>query len=216
LGDELLNTFVIGILWFVLGCIIGHIIPRVPILFFTRSKSQNFMFPPHPEPISINHDLLARILNLRKLYWMSIFFTFPALFFGWIMITWADSAMGFGLFLASGWTIVSRLLPDSTGNKYLYPYSLNLIFDLNLLINSRRLKDVLVDEDVEIDTTLICCKLINPLWEVGNVRCSNCNRILLDHPRPDLGRVREEGFIKGLARVLILDGRPLLSLKDKE
>ncbi len=211
-----MNTFVIGIFWFILGSIIGHIIPRVPILFFTRTKSQNFMFPPHPESVPINHDLLSRILNLRKLYWMSIFFTLPALFFGWIMITWADSAMGFGLFLASGWTIISRLLPDSNGKKYLYPYSLNLIFDLNLLINSRRLKDVLVDEDIEIDTSLICCESINPFWEVSNVRCSNCNRVLLDYPRPDLGRVREDGFIKGFTRLLILDGRPLLSLKDNE
>tara|TARA_B100001113_G_C21107760_1_gene621725 strand:- start:1136 stop:1771 length:636 start_codon:yes stop_codon:yes gene_type:complete len=211
-----LNSLVIGVFWFIFGGVVGHLIPRVPILFFTRSKSQNFMFPPHPESIPINADLLMRILNLRKLYWMSIFFTFPALFFGWIMITWADSSMGFGLFLASGWTIISRLLPDSIDKKYKYPYSLNLVFDLNLLINSSRLKDVLVDEGKEIDTSLICCEYIDPQWEVGNVRCSNCNRVLLNYPRPDLGRVRDDGFFKGSLRIILLDSRPLLSLKDNE
>ena len=211
-----MSTLVSGLLWLILGGLIGHIIPRVPILFFTRSKSQNLIFPSHPEPIPINSELLVRIVNMRRLYWMSIFFTLPSLIFGWIMISWADSPMGFGLFLASGWTIISRLLPDSMGNMYKYPYSLNLIFDLNLLINSSKLKDVLIDEGMEIDKTLICCEEINPQWEVSSVKCSNCNRLLLNHPRPDLGRVRIDGIVKGGVRVLLLDGRPLLSLKDSE
>jgi hypothetical protein len=211
-----MSTLVSGLLWLILGGLIGHIIPRVPILFFTRSKSQNLIFPSHPEPIPINSELLVRIVNMRRLYWMSIFFTLPSLIFGWIMISWADSPMGFGLFLASGWTIISRLLPDSMGNMYKYPYSLNLIFDLNLLINSSKLKDVLIDEGMEIDNTLICCDYISPQWEVSSVKCSNCNRLLLNHPRPDLGRVRIDGLVKGGVRVLLLDGRPLLSLKDSE
>ena len=211
-----LITLIYGVIWLMVGGIIGHIIPRIPILLFTRSKSQNFMFPPHPEPIPITGELLVRILNLRRLYWMSILFTLPSLIFGWIMSTRADSPLGFGLFLASGWTIVSRLLPDSTDKKYNYPYSLNLIFDLNLLINSGRLKDVLVDEGMDINEALICCKYIDPLWEVGSVRCSNCNRILLDYPRPDLGRIRVDGLLKGSMRVLLLDSRPLLSLKEEK
>ena len=211
-----MSTLVSGLLWLILGGLIGHIIPRVPILFFTRTKSQNLIFPSHPEPIPINSELLVRIVNMRRLYWMSIFFTLPSLIFGWIMISWADSPMGFGLFLASGWTIISRLLPDSMGNMYKYPYSLNLIFDLNLLINSSKLKDVLIDDGMEIDKTLICCEYISPQWEVSSVKCSNCNRLLLNHPRPDLGRVRIDGLVKGGVRVLLLDGRPLLSLKDSE
>ena len=174
------------------------------------------MFPPHPEPLPITFELLNRILNMRRLYWISILFTLPSLFFGWIMITWADSALGFGLFLASGWTIVSRLLPDSMQSQYKYPYSLNLIFDLNLLINSHRLKDLLLEEGMKLDESLICCENIDPQWVVACVRCSNCNRILLNYPRPDLGRVRVDGFMKGAVRVLFLDSRPLLSLKDKE
>ena len=147
---------------------------------------------------------------------MSILFTLPSLIFGWIMITWADSPLGFGLFLASGWTIISRLLPDNAEKKYSYPYSLRLIFDLNLLINSSRLKDVLVEEGMEINKSLICCESIDPQWEVESVRCSNCSRILLDYPRPDLGRLRIDGFLKGGMRVLLLDSRPLLSLKDEK
>tara|TARA_B100000287_G_scaffold431922_1_gene490154 strand:+ start:1240 stop:1764 length:525 start_codon:yes stop_codon:yes gene_type:complete len=174
------------------------------------------MFPPHPEPMPITSELLVRILNMRRLYWMSLFFTLPSLIFGWIMISWANSPMGFGMFLASGWTIISRLLPDSVHKKYNYPYSLSLIFDLNLLINSTRLKDVLVDEGLEINNALICCENINPQWEVACVRCLNCDRLLLNHPRPDLGRIRTDGFLKGGLRVLLLDSRPLLSLKDEE
>ena len=101
-------------------------------------------------------------------------------------------------------------------NKYKYPYSLNLIFDLNLLINSGRLKEVFLEEGMEIDETLICCKNIDPHWEISSVKCSNCDRLLLNHPRPDLGRVRVDGVLGGTARVLFLDSRPLLSLKDKE
>ena len=209
-----LSTLMNGLIWLILGGIIGHIIPRVPILFFTRSKSQNLMFPPHPEPIPITGELLVRILNLRRLYWMSILFTLPSLIFGWVMITWADSALGFGLFLSSGWTIISRLLPDSSGKKYNYPYSLRLIFDLNLLINSGRLKDVLVEEGMNINKSLICCESINPQWEVECVRCTNCSRVLLDYPRPDLGRIRVDGILKGGLRLILLDSRPLLSLKD--
>ncbi len=211
-----MSTLISGIFWLILGGLIGHIIPRVPIMFFTRSKSQNLMFPPHPEPMPITSELLVRILNMRRLYWMSLFFTLPSLIFGWIMISWANSPMGFGMFLASGWTIISRLLPDSVHKKYNYPYSLSLIFDLNLLINSTRLKDVLVDEGLEINNALICCENINPQWEVACVRCLNCDRLLLNHPRPDLGRIRTDGFLKGGLRVLLLDSRPLLSLKDEE
>ena len=123
-------------------------------------------------------------------------------------------SIGFGLFLSSGWTIISRLLPDSSGKKYNYPYSLRLIFDLNLLINSGRLKDVLVEEGMDINKSLICCESINPQWEVECVRCTNCSRVLLDYPRPDLGRIRVDGMLKGSMRLLLLDSRPLLSLKE--
>ena len=74
----------------------------------------------------------------------------------------------------------------------------------------------LVDEGLEINNALICCENINPQWEVACVRCLNCDRLLLNHPRPDLGRIRTDGFLKGGLRVLLLDSRPLLSLKDEE
>ena len=211
-----MSTLLSSILWLIFGGLIGHIFPRIPILCFTRSKSHNDMFPPHPEPIPITPELLNRILNLRRLYWMSIFFTIPSLIYGWIMITWTASPMGFGLFLASGWTIVSRLLPDSAQTQYKYPYSLNLIFDLNLLINSSRLNDVLAEEGLEINENLICCTKINSQWEMACVRCSNCNRVLLNFPRPDLGRTRVDGIIKGGIRLLLLDSRPLLTLKNND
>ena len=211
-----MSTLVSSLLWLIFGGLIGHIFPRIPILLFTRSKSHNEIFPPHPKSIPITPELLSRILNLRRLYWMSIFFTIPSLFYGWIMITWTASPMGFGLFLASGWTIVSRLLPDSAQTQYKYPYSLNLIFDLNLLINSSRLNDVLAEEGLEIDEGLICCKDIDSQWEIACVRCSNCNRVLLNFPRPDLGRIRADGLIKGGIRLLLLDSRPLLTLKNNE
>ena len=209
-----MSTLLSSILWLIFGGLIGHIFPRIPILFFTRSKSHNEMFPPHPESVPITPELLNRILNLRRLYWMSIFFTIPSLIYGWIMITWTASPMGFGLFLTSGWTIVSRLLPDSAQtHKYKYPYALNLIFDLNLLINSSRLNDVLTDEGLEINENLICCTKIDSQWEMACVRCSNCNRILLNFPRPDLGRTRVDGIIKGGLRLLLLDSRPLLTFE---
>ena len=48
-----------------------------------------------------------------------------------------------------------------------------------------------------------CCESINPQWEVECVRCTNCSRVLLDYPRPDLGRIRIDGILKGGLRLIL-------------
>jgi len=42
---------------------------------------------------------------------------------------------------------------------------------------------------------------------VRAVRCKQCRHVAMDLPRPDLGRMRSDGRLKGSLRVLLTDGR---------
>jgi len=48
------------------------------------------------------------------------------------------------------------------------------------------------------------------------VRCSTCRKVLLAEARPDLGRQRNDGWIKGTIRLLITDGRPVTAPLGEE
>lgn len=145
---------------------------------------------------------------------MSLLFIIPSLLYGWLMISWSGAALGFGLFLASAWTVISRVLPDDIGARYLYPYSNALVEDLHDVRVRAGLSDAeLIDADAEDSSP--CCGHADPQWEVGRVRCGACNTILLKVGRPDLGRRRVDGFLKGTMRLLLLDGRAMFSDDDK-
>lgn len=172
------------------------------------------MFPPHPESIPLSPHLLARVIQMRRLYWMSLLFTLPSLLYGWLMVTWAGTALGFGLFLASAWTVISRLLPDDINARYRYPYSSKLVEDLHDVRVHAELSDsTLMSGEMPADGR--CCSASDPQWEVGRVRCGACNSVLLGAARPDLGRPRIDGLFKGSLRLLLLDSRPMFN-PDRE
>ena len=131
-----------SILWLIFGGLIGHIFPRIPILFFTRSKSHNEMFPPHPESVPITPELLNRILNLRRLYWMSIFFTIPSLIYGWIMIANLLRRIS-----------MKNTISDETWNKLEMHYSPIQLIDLVISITSTRMVSAAVNSfGVELES----------------------------------------------------------------
>ena len=114
---------------------------------------------------------------------------------GLMAVMGAHSPFGVGLILGSGWTIMSWLLPEDLTSHRRWPCSLSIAERLQMLRNDS------ADEEKR------CCKAPEPHWEVANVRCAACLKVLLDIPRPDLGRKRSDGWLLGSFRVWLLDGR---------
>ncbi|MDP6869305.1 MAG: hypothetical protein QGI21_00840 [Candidatus Poseidoniaceae archaeon] len=190
---------------FALGAIIGHFMIRIPTLFFPRMYTWNDQFPPHPDPIPLNPYLTQRVLHMRKFYWMSIVFAIVPLFFGYNSVKYGASDLGFGLWIAAGWTVLSRITALVSGEDA--PWTMNMAMEIQNVIN-------------KCDSSESCCNHPRPMWEVTSVRCLTCFAVLLNTPRPDLGRPRKDGRIKGLIRLLITDGKPLVAgnieLKEEE
>ena len=57
---------------FFIGLFVGYIIPRVPLVFFSRLESLNYSFSKHPEPVKVTPELLARVITMRRLYWLGL------------------------------------------------------------------------------------------------------------------------------------------------
>ena len=192
---------------FFVGLFVGYVIPRVPLVFFSRLESLNYSFSKHPEPVKVTPELLGRLLTMRRLYWLGLLYSIPPIIFGWLIIRWSGSALGFGLLLAGGWTVLARVLPSGEYELQRYPYSMRIVHSLHDVRVRCRLNDMLPTNHDEVMKEP-CCGIPDPIWEVAAVRCSNCRSILLDEPRPDLGRVRSDGFFRGSLRVMLLDGSP--------
>ena len=192
---------------FFVGLFVGYVIPRLPLIFFSRLQSLNYAFSKHPEPVKVTPELLARIITMRKLYWSGLIYSIIPVLFGWLIIRWSGSSLGFGLLLSGGWTILARILPAGENEIQRYPYSMNLVHSLHDVRVRCKLNELPPTNQEELLKDP-CCGLPNPVWEIAAVRCTNCRSILLNEPRPDLGRVRSDGIIRGSMRVMILDGRP--------
>ena len=54
-----------------------------------------------------------------------------------------------------------------------------------------------------------CCGTADPAWEIQCVRCQSCQAVLSRMARPDLGRPRSDGRIRGTVRMLVTDGYPM-------
>lgn len=54
-----------------------------------------------------------------------------------------------------------------------------------------------------------CCDMTDPHWYHDGVVCRCCGTLLADMARPDLGRRRSDGRLKGWVRLLITDGYPM-------
>ncbi|GIS43359.1 MAG: hypothetical protein Ct9H90mP16_04290 [Candidatus Poseidoniales archaeon] len=54
----------------VAGMLVGMVLPRLPLLFFTRFLSMERELPPHPDPVPISVPLIQRLLLMRRVHLM--------------------------------------------------------------------------------------------------------------------------------------------------
>tara|TARA_A100001037_G_scaffold292153_1_gene307085 strand:+ start:1638 stop:2216 length:579 start_codon:yes stop_codon:yes gene_type:complete len=187
-----------SVLLFILGLLISIILPRLPLLIFPRLRAMHGGLEPFPSPQPIDDHLVAQLLILRTIWNTSFLLALIPLFIGFAILQNQPGMIAFGLFIGSGWTILSRVMPTTTFSFPNTPYSMGLIEQINEL----RVGD------------FSCCNNPELAWEVTAVRCRNCRVNHLKVARPDLGRVRTDGMV-GRIRLLLLDGFPLVVSENK-
>lgn len=187
-------------LYFISGFIIAFLFPRLPGILVTRGKGFNLNFPPHPEPIPLSPHLTQRVLHMRMFYWLGLIASFIPLLFGFLSVKWGNVPFGFGLWLSSGWFILSRLQIFIGGPEP--PWTLDMAQRLQIISNKTK-------------SDSKCCESISPEWLLSGIYCSVCKKKLDDMPRPDLGRKRSDGFFMGAIRLIASDGNPMF-ISDKK
>ncbi len=171
------------------GLLLGIILPRVPLLFFTRFLNLERNLPPHPDPIPVDEHLVLRLLLMRRVHIMCWIIALLPLILGVLVLKSSPEPFAFGLVAGVAWFAISRGVPLEIERGFgVLP--LSLIQDVN---NLR-------EPDVE------CCNGGKLQWEVRSIRCQSCRKIVMNIPRPDLGRMRSEGRFIGSLRVLLMDG----------
>ena len=186
--------------YFTLGFIIAFLFPRLPIILITRGRGFNTAFPEHPEPIPLSPKLTQRVLHMRMIYWMGFVVATIPLMFGLASIKWGNTAFGFGLWLSSGWFMLSRLQTFIGGPDP--PWTLEIAQRLQIVMD-------------EAKSGSSCCNYPKPEWRILTISCSNCGKLLDELPRPDLGRKRIDGVFAGGLRLLLTDGHPT-TIEDEE
>lgn len=187
--------------YFTLGFIIAFLFPRLPIILITRGRGFNTAFPEHPEPIPLSPKLTQRVLHMRMIYWMGFVVATIPLMFGLASIKWGNTAFGFGLWLSSGWFMLSRLQTFVGGPDP--PWTLE---------TAQRLQ-IVMDKAISDSS---CCNYPKPEWRILTISCSTCGKLLDELPRPDLGRKRMDGVFAGGLRLLLTDGHPTVIEDDGE
>ena len=178
---------------FAMGAGIGHIGPRLPTLWMTRAAGFNRRFPPHPEPVPLSPYLTQRVLHMRVFYWLSFVLAALVLVFGAASLRWGSAMFGFGLWVASTWTVLSRIQSLLAGRPA--PWSKELAVHLQTVVNQ--------------STLAPCCDEPFPVWGMRSIDCSECGTVLSRTARPDLGRTRSDGWMAGTLRLLMTDGYPM-------
>ena len=174
----------------VVSMLVAWLITRLPLVVLPRISIRPLELIDHPNDPEINENLILQILRVRRAYWASIPFGLIPLILGILMIIQSPSSVGFGLIIGSSWVILSRLVPFDLDHLSYFPYSMNLVHELNRIRIEK----------------YPCCDIPKPIWSLDAVKCSECSHILLDHARPDLGRKRSDGILFGALRIMILDG----------
>ena len=188
------------VLRLVAGLFAGMIIPRLPLLFFTRFLNMERSLSPHPDPIIVDVPLIQRMLLMRRVHWMGWALAVVPLGFGLLMLRASAEPFALGLVAGVAWFAISRTVPQHLGNG-LGILPISLVKEVN---NLREVRER-------------CCDRPFPQWEVRAVRCRHCRSVLLNRPRPDLGRVRADGRLAGAFRVLLSDGSsPFPPLEEEE
>ncbi len=184
---------------FLFGAIFAHLITRIPFLTFPRLKTWNEQFPPHPEAIPVDGHLIQRVLHMRMFYWLGLVFAIIPLLFGWFSLRYGSASLGFGMWSVSCWLVITR--GTAFISKESAPWTKDMAIELQLIRN-------------QCDSERSCCNIPHPVWQITAVRCINCGSSLKSMLRPDLGRPRQDGKIRGLVRLLMTDGRPIVATEE--
>ena len=151
------------VMYFTLGFIIAFLFPRLPIILITRGRGFNTAFPEHPEPIPLSPKLTQRVLHMRMIYWMGFVVATIPLMFGLASIKWGNTAFGFGLWLSSGWFMLSRLQTFVGGPDP--PWTLETAQRLQIVMDKAK-------------SDASCCNYPQPEWKILTISCSNCGKLL--------------------------------------
>lgn len=178
----------------VLGVLLGHLLPRLPMLILCRTKGFNLRFAPHPAPLRLSPHLTARVLLMRRLWWGVLPLTLLPMLFGAASLRSGDAAFGFGLWAGAGWTAIQRVV--ALTERESVPVSMTTALRLQAVMNA-------------CNEESACCAHPEPVWEVMGVRCAACRTELDPMPRPDLGRPRQERWPMAMLRLWMADGHPL-------
>ena len=184
-------SLVSEIIRLVISILVAWLITRLPLVVLPRISIRPLELIQHPHDPEINDNLILQVLRVRRAYWASIPFGLIPLTLGILMIIQSPSSVGFGLIIGSSWVILSRLIPFDLDYLSRFPYSMNLIHELNR---------------IKIEK-YPCCETPKVVWSLDAVKCLQCSHVLLNHPRPDLGRKRSDGILLGALRTMILDGQ---------
>lgn len=178
----------------VLGVLLGHLLPRLPMLILCRTKGFNLRFAPHPAPVRLGPHLTARVLLMRRLWWGTLPLTLLPMAFGAASLRSGDAAFGFGLWAGAGWTAIQRLVALTNAKDV--PVTMTTALRLQAVMNA-------------CDEETACCAHPEPVWEVMGIRCAACRTELDPMPRPDLGRPRSERWPVAMLRLWMADGHAL-------
>ena len=174
----------------IVGLLIGMLIPRLPLLFFTRFLNMERELTPHPDPIPVGIPLVQRLLLMRRIHAMCWIVAALPLLLGILIIKSSPEPFALGMVAGVSWFAISRAIPQDPNSGFgILP--LSLIQDIN---NLR-------------EPETVCCKRQLLQWEVRAIRCLHCRSMAMNVPRPDLGRMRSDGRMMGSLRVLLMDGR---------
>jgi hypothetical protein len=193
-------TFLSATGFFLLGVLLGTILPRFPFLMLSRTRGFNTKLPPHPEPLPLSPHLTQRVLHMRMFYWMGLVVVILPLILGIASVRWGNAAFGFGLWVSSSWLILNRLQYFVGGMPP--PWTKEMAVELQVLADKAESSDG-------------CCNWASPHWGVSGVYCPNCNSKLSDMLRPDLGRKRSDRRPFGFLYLLLTDGHSVLTFFDQ-
>ena len=187
------------ILHLIVGLIFGMIIPRFPLLFFTRFWNLERGLSSHPDPVTVDVPLIQRLLVMRRIHRMGWVLAIIPFGFGILILRLSPEPFAYGLVAGVAWFALSRVVPlDIQSELGIIPMS------LIQKINNLRQPDP------------PCCDRPMLQWEVRSIRCKHCRKMHLNAPRPDLGRIRSDGRLRGAFRVLLTDGRSPFSFDEEE
>ncbi len=179
----------------VFGLLVGMVLPRFPLLFFTRFLSMERELPPHPDPIPITIPLIQRMLLMRRIHIMCWVIAIFPLGLGILVLQNSPEPFAIGLVVGVSWFAISRAVPIEIGQGF-------GVLPLSRIQQINNLREPQSD----------CCEDSELQWEVRSIRCNKCRQLVLEIPRPDLGRLRSDGRIMGALRVILMDGRSVFPI----